>query len=272
MKKIVIIPSSKEMIDNYLESNINGFILPIEDLSVNSTCYFTINDVKELVKKTKKEIYISLNKTMANEDLPLLERTLKELNKLKINKVLFYDLAIPNICKSNNLTLELAVYQDHLNASINSNIFYRRRGIQTTVITNDITIDEINEIAEFQSLMMVCFGYLPIFYSRRYLITNYLEYINKKKKDSLYTIKEKDNEYIIEEEKYGTTVYTKEPINLINKIDKLNIDVIILNANHIDNQEFKKIVNQYLNRESNQKKYYEGFLEKKTVYKVEDYE
>ena len=272
MKKIIIIPNTKEMLKDFLNSNIDGFILPIENLSVNSNCYFTIDEVKDIVQKTKKEINISLNKNMTNQDLPLLEKTLIELNKLKIKKVLFYDLAILNICKRLNLNIELAIYQDHLNASIKSNLFYKKRGVNTTVITNDITIDEINEIANYQSLMMIGYGYLPIFYSRRYLITNYLEYIGKKKKNSLYTIKDKENDYIIEEEKYGTTIYTKEPINLINKIDKLNIDYIILNANHINNKEFNKIVNQYVNRKSDNNKYYEGFIEKKTVYKVEDYE
>ena len=272
MKKILVLPNSKEILEEYINTNIDGFILPIKDLSVNSTYYVTINDIKEIVKKTSKEIYISLNKNITNEDLPLLEETLNELNKLNINKVLFYDLAIPNICKRNNLKLDLAIYQDHLNASIESNMFYKKRGINTTVITNDITKEEINEISKYQSLMMICYGYLPIFYSRRYLITNYLEYIGKKKKNSLYTIKEKDNSYIIEEEKYGTTVYTKEPINLINKINTLNINYIILNSCHINPKEFKKVVNQYLNNESDNNNYYEGFIEKKTVYKVEDYE
>ncbi len=272
MKKILIIPNSKEMIDDYLLTNIDGFILPIYDLSVNSTCYFTLDDIKNLVKRTDKEICISLNKTMTNDDLPLLEKTLKELNRLNVSKVLFYDLAIPSICKKEKLQLELAVFQDHLNASIHSNLFYKNRGIYTTVITNDITKDEINEISKYQSLMMICYGYLPMFYSRRYLVTNYLDYINKKKNNSLYTIRDRDNEYIISEEKYGTTVYTKEPIHLIHKIDELNIDYIILNSNYIDYQEFKEVVYQYLDNKKDYHEYYEGFIEKKTVYKVDDYE
>ena len=209
---------------------------------------------------------------MTNDDLLLLERTLIELNNLNVSKVLFYDLAIPSICKRENLKIELAVFQDHLNASINSNMFYKKRGIHTTVITNDITMDEINDISKYQSLMMICYGYLPIFYSRRYLITNYLNYVGEDKNNSLYTIQNKDDKYIIEEEGYGTTVYTKEPINLINRLEKLNIDYIILNSNHIDNKEFRRIVTQYLNHESDNNYYYEGFIEKKTVYKVEDYE
>ena len=272
MKKILIIPNNKEMINEYIDSQIDGFILPIENLSVNSNCYFNLKEIKDIINNTNKEINISLNKNMTNKDLPLLEEVLIELSELKINKVLFYDLAILNICKRLNLKIELAIYQDHLNASIASNLFYKKRGVNNTVITNDITLEEINEIAECQSLMMICYGYLPIFYSRRYLITNYLEYIGKKKKDYLYTIKDKDDNYIIEEEKYGTTVYTKEPINLINKIDKLNINYIILNATNIEKNIFNNIVNQFINKEKDNINHYEGFLNKKTVYKVEDYE
>ena len=272
MKKILVIPNNKDNINNLLNTNIEGLILPIEHLSVNSSCYFNINEIKEILNKTDKEICICINKIMMNKDLKLLEKDLIELNKLNISKILFYDLAVINICKRLNLNKDLAIYQDHLNASTLSNLFYKKRNINYTVITNDITKEEINEIAKNQKLMMICYGYLPIFYSRRYLITNYLKYINKEKKDTNYYIKDKDDKYIIEEEESGTTVYTKEPINLLNKIEELNIDYIILNGNHINNEEFNKVLNKYITKEKNKENYYIGFLEKKTVYKVEDYE
>ncbi len=272
MKKILVIPNNKEIIDTYLNTPIDGLILPIENLSVNSTCYFNISDIKQIKDKTDKEICISINKIMMNKDLLLLEETLKKLNNLKISKVLFYDLSVLNICKRLNLNMELVIFQDHLNASTSTNLFYKKRGVNYSVITNDITISEINEISKYQSLMMICYGYLPIFYSRRYLITNYLTYLNKEKKDVPYLIKEKNDSYIIEEEKEGTTIYTKEPINLINEIDNLNIDYIIVNSNHISTKEFIKVLNQYINKDKDEKEYYKGFLEKKTVYKVEDYE
>ena len=272
MKKILIIPNSKDTLIEYLNKDIDGVILPIEHLSVNSTCYFNKKDIETISKKTKKEVCILLNKTMTNKDLPLLEEYLIELNKLNISKVLFYDLAILNIAKKLKLNLELAIFQDHLNASSKTNLFYKKRGVNYSVITNDITKEEINEISKVQSLMLICYGYLPMFYSRRYLITNYLNYIGLPKKEALYTIKEKDNKYIIEEEESGTTIYTKEPINLINELDTINIDYIILNENHIESKEFKKVLNQYLNKEKDEKNHYLGFINKKTVYKVEDYE
>ena len=272
MKKVLVIPNSKELLDKVINMKIDGLILPINNLSVNSTYYLELKDIKEIINKTDKEICILLNKNITNKDLPLLEKTLIELNKLKVSKVLFYDLSVLNICRKLNLNLELSIFQDHLNASTNSNLFSKRRGVNYTVITNDITLSEINEISRVQSLMMECFGYLPIFYSRRYLITNYLDFINKKKKNALYTIKEKNNSYIIEEEKEGTTIYTKEPINLINEIDKLKIDYIILNSIHIETNNFINILNQYLEKKKDNKEHYLGFLNEKTVYKVEDYE
>ena len=47
--------------------------------------------------------------------------------------------------------------------------------------------------------MLIVYGYLPIFYSRRYLISNYLKYIDKNKDSNIYYIKHKENKYPIVE-------------------------------------------------------------------------
>ena len=83
-----------------------------------------------------------------------------------------------NICKKLGIRKDLVVFQEHLNTSLHSANFYKKRGIKNIVITNDITSTEINEISKYNSLMLISYGYLPIFYSRRYLITNYLKYID----------------------------------------------------------------------------------------------
>lgn len=272
MKKILVQPNSLENLNDILKTNIDGIILPLEHLSVNSSIYFSIDDIKSILNLTSKEVCISINKIMHNEDLELLENDLILLNKMNIKKIFFYDLAVMNIVKRLNLKKELVVFQDHLNASIYSNNFYKKRGITNAVITNDITKEEINEISKTNSLMLICYGHLPIFYSRRYLITNYLKYINKDKESNIYYIRNNNSLYPIIEEEYGTTIYTKEPINLINEIDNINIDYIILNSNFIKREQFLSILNQYLTNTKDNKEHYLGFINKKTVYKVEDYE
>ena len=255
-KKILVIPNSLENLDDILKTNIDGVILPIEHLAVNSSIYFTLDYVKSILNLTSKEVCVSINKIMHNEDLDNLEQTLISLNKMNISKIFFYDLSVMNIVKRLNIKKELVVFQDHLNASIYSNNFYKKRGINYSVITNDITLDEINEISKYNSLMLIVYGYLPIFYSRRYLITNYLKYIDKEKNSNIYYIKNKEDKYPIVEEEYGTTIYTKEPINLINDINNINVEYIILNSILTKREDFLSILNKYLTNTTDNNNYY----------------
>lgn len=272
MKKILVIPNSYENLGDVLKSNVDGVILPIKGLAVNSNQYFSVEDIKNIINLTSKEVCVSINKIMHNEDLKYLESVLVALNKLNVRKILFYDLAVMNICKRLGIRKDLVVFQEHLNASLYSNNFYRKRGIKNIAITNDITIDEINEISKYNSLMLICYGYLPIFYSRRHLISSYLDYIKHDKGQDNYYIKNREDKYPILEEDDGTTIYSKMPINLINEVDKLNIDYIILNATFIETKEFSMVLDDYLKNKHDDKQHYEGFLNRKTVYKVEDYE
>lgn len=276
MAKVLIVPSSKEQLILVNNKEIDGIILSIKDLSVNNSLYFTINELKELIPNIKPEIEIniSLNKIMHNNDMKYLEQVLIELDKLRISKILFYDLSVLNIVKRLNLNLELVIYQEHLNASIKSNDFYYKRGVKYSLITNDITLEEILDIKKESKikLMMIIYGYLPIFYSRRYLVSSYLEYINKDIDKDINYLKDKNENYPIVEEDYGTTIYTKEPINLVNYKDKLNnLDYVIFNSNYIDDTVFKEELDNYLNNRivSN---VYEGFVNTKTTYKVKDNE
>ena len=271
MKKILVIPN-KDNLEELLNSNIDGLLLPIKDLSCNYDKYFTIEEIKKILNKTSKEINIIINKIMHNKDLDNLERTITSLNKLNINKILFYDLSVMNICNRLNIKKDLVVYQEHLNASTYTNNFYNKRGVKYSLITNDITIDEINEISKNNKLMLISYGYLPIFYSRRYLISNYLEYIKKDKTSDIYYIHHQDKSYPIKEEDEGCVIYTHKPINLINEIDNINVDYLILNSFNIDNDTFFKVLDDYLNNRKNNEDNYLGFLKEKTVYKVEDYE
>lgn len=272
MKKILVQPSSLENLGDVLETDVDGLILPLKHFSVNSGIYFSLDDIKSIMNLTSKEICISINKIMENEDLKELELALISLNKMNISKIFFYDLAVLNMVKRLNVKKELVVFQDHLNASLYSNNFYKRRGINYAVITNDITKNEINEISKSNKLMLISYGYLPIFYSRRYLISNYLEYIKKNKDSDLYYIKNKEDRYPIVEEEKGTTIYTSKPINLINELDDIEVDYVILNANLTGRKEFLSILDRYMANIHDDDDHYVGFIDRKTVYKVEDYE
>ncbi len=271
MKKILVFPNSNNL-DLILSSCVDGIILPLKGLSVQSDIYFDLMDIKKILNQTKKEVCVCINKIMHETDLKELKMSLVTLNKMNISKIFFYDVSVLRMCRQLQIRKPLVVYQEHLNASSLSNDFYASQGVVYSFITNDITKEEMNEIAKKRPIMLACYGYLPIFYSRRYLISNYLEHIGKKKMSDIYYIKHGKERYPIREEEFGTCIYTKEPINLINELDELDISYCILNTFLVSNERVIQVISDYMEHKKDNLSHYVGLLSEKTVYRVKDHE
>ena len=268
MSKLIVTANGINHLNELLKKNIDGVILYIDKLSVNGSFYIKEYELNK-INFNDKEVFVCINKIMHNSDLPLIDKLLNDI-KDKNYKILFYDMAVYNIAKKYNLVDKLIIYQDHLNANSVSNNFYYDLGIKGSYINNDITKDELDLIKKNSEcfIMYTVYGYIPIFYSRRYLITNYLKYIEKEKTDKNYFIKDEESSYPIKEEEYGTTVYTKKEINLLNHLNELNnIDYLVLHSNLISDIEFNKIVDRFINKESIKDEYI-GFYSTKTIFKV----
>ena len=268
MSKLIVSANSKRHLNSLLKKDIDGVILSLDKLSVNDSFYVNVSEI-EKINFGNLEVFISLNKLMHNSDLPYLEEVMSKLKDMNV-KILFYDMAVYNIAKRLNMVSKLVIYQDHLNASSLSNRFYFDLGINTSYITSDITEEELLEIKKNSKMkiMFLCYGYVPIFYSRRYLVKNYLKYINEKNGNDYKIISDTGITYPIVEEEYGTTIYSSKEVNLINYLDKLsNIDYLIMRSNMIDDDSFNLMVDKYIRHESIDDAYI-GFFNMKTIYKV----
>lgn len=271
MSKIIVIPSSLDHMYELTSYNIDGFIVPIKNLSANQSFEVDYKDLELVIDKIKnKEVILLINKMMHSSDIELLREVLKKVSTLKVDKIMYYDNSVYMLSQELKLNnIPLVIYQDHLNLSILSNKFYNDMGINYTYISSDITKEEIRDIKlnTKSKLFITAYGYVPIFYSRRYLLSNYFEYIDKSyKKDVFYL----DNEYPIKESDFGTIIYSNKIINLINELDKLDfIDYIVMDSFNIDRQEFNEMVNKFINKDKIEDTY-TGFLDKKTIYKVKN--
>ena len=267
MSKIIVKPNKKEDIKNIIDLEIDGVILPLKNLSVGTSFFMSLDEIIDL--DIKKEKIVLINKIMHNKDLDILKDTLIKLNNSDVKKIMFYDISVYTLCKNNNINnIELVIAQEHLNRSINSNKFYNELGINYCYISSDITIEEIKEIKDNTNMKLfyTVFGRIPLFCSRRYLISNYLKYINRDIKDGKYYIKNKEDNLYISEEDNATLIYS-DIVNLINKVDELEfIDYLVLDFNNID--EYKNIINNFKNNENDGKEHYLGFYNTKTIYKV----
>ena len=270
MSKIIVIPSSLDHMYELTSYNIDGFIIPIKNLSANQSFEVYYKDLELVIDKIKnKEVILLINKMMHSSDIELLRKVLKKTSTLKVDKIMYYDNSVYMLSQELKINIPLVIYQDHLNLSILSNKFYNDMGINYAYISSDITKEEIRDIKlnTKSKLFITAYGYVPIFYSRRYLLSNYFEYIDKSyKKDVFYL----DNEYPIKESDFGTIIYSNKIINLINELDKLDfIDYIVMDSFNIDRQEFNEMVNKFINKDKVEDTY-TGFLDKKTIYKVKN--
>ena len=284
----IVIPNTTCDIDIYMDNSVNTFIVGLKDYSINYPSV-SIEEIKEISKKCN--LFVSINKNIFNSELDDVLNKLKELSKMNIKGVLYYDLGILNMVIENNIDLDLVWHQTHMVTNYNTCEFYYENGVNYAFLANEITLEEMLEIKKNtkMKLMVEVFGYPVVSHSRRLLLTNYFKSIDSKKEDKTYTLTEKDETLRIKENKDGATILngyitngTKPLFNLIEN----NMDYLVLDMQEIDMDTCLKVLNEYnyiknnINKINENEKEeiinemnsligdYTNFFYKKTIYKV----
>ena len=266
--------------------NAKCVLFGLKDLSTyeNEITLEELKDIKD------KEVFLAIDKNIFNRDLELLENTLKRIDKYNIAGIFFYDLAVLNLAKKYNVKTPLIWNQNFLVTNYKTCNFYQKEGITGAVLSSEITISEVEEIAKNTklNLFLNIFGYQLMAISKRNLITNYFKYLKLENDKQTNYIIEKNNKYPVIEEKIGTKFYNKDILNgirYINKLKQANIKYLILDDNLIDQKVFEEVASIYeesiannltdeqlLEKEEKIKKLLPNtstlFLDKKTIYKV----
>jgi len=269
MSKVLIMPSNTKQFNLPCD----GILIGIKNLSVG-VLEVDINDIKNI---KDKEIFVFLNKNIHNDEIPYLKDILIKLNDLNV-KVIFYDYSIVNLKKKLNLKYDLIWAQEHHSTNYLTGNFWSNYSVDGMWISNDITLEETKKIIDNVKLytMVTLFGYLPIFVSRRTLITNYLKTFKlKEKKDYLI---HKENKFYPILENNDTQVFSSFILNGLKESLEINPNYIILNSFKIDNFEkvldifnkVNKINEDKLDKELNEliPNLGKGFLFEETIYKV----
>lgn len=301
MCKIVVPFPKDEHINFYLENDIDGFVIAIENYSENFDSYIKMSEIKEkcnLILDKKKQVFISLNKVYFNDDLKDLKKILFILNDIDISGVLFSDMAVLNIINENNLKINAIWYGNHLATNSYTINFLEKRGIKAVVLSDEITLDEKLEIANKINIPVIIklFGYTNMATSSRKLLTNYFKYTNiNANNNKKYYIKEKNSdEYypIIESE--NTNFFSSKILNGLKQFPKIienkNVKYIFLDDYMINESSFYNVIEAFKALKSSPNdvefvdKLYnvvdsnnygntnDGFLNKKTIFKVKNNE
>ena len=280
--KFTVVTNNINRINTYKKIGANAFIFALKDYSCGYESYFTLDEIKKIKEENKDiEIFISLNKNFFNPELDDLKKVLKEIDKLNVSGVLFYDMAILRMKHSLNLKTDLVWDQTHMVTNYNTCNYYYDKGVKYGIVSKEITIDEINEIADKtkMALMTNIFCYPIMSFTRRSLVTNYFKSHDIDNNKNRYIITNNDEEYIINEEEHGTGIYPNKLLNGSSIITSLKTDYAILNDSFIDEELFSKVLGLFIklydSKDEKIKKEiddlagdYRAFFDTKTIYKV----
>ncbi|MDD3304523.1 MAG: U32 family peptidase [Bacilli bacterium] len=293
--KTLVMPNNLSDIDKYKDND--GFIIGVKDLSWFIPLELSIVEVKDISPKIKekgKELFVSLNKIIYNQDIPLLKEYLLILDDLGLSGIMYDDIAVFNIAKNMSLKTPLVWFGTHAFTNYHTANYWYNKGVKYGVVGTEITLDKIKEISNNteMSLMMYGYGYLPMFVSSRPLISSYFKHIGGTKEDKVYHMYEEARKmsYPTYEDSKGTVILSAEIINTINELPIINktIDYLILSSLNIPSDKFLKVYNNYIeainNLEDKEKlntisksvannspaKTDKGFLYKETIYRVKE--
>ena len=281
MSKILTIPSNLNEIEKTIDL-VDGFIIGIKDMCVNTNFCIDIEELDLLKKIKDKDIFISINKNIHNKDLEIVKEILIKLNNYNIKGVLYYDVGVLNIYNKLDLNYDLVWSQEHLTTNYNTINYWNSKGAKYANISSDITEEEVIKIIEKSKskLMVTLFGYLPMFVSKRHIVKNYLEYFKLNDDSSVNYMEKEGKIYPIIDNNVGTQVYSNNILNGIKSSLNINLDYIVLNSFNIELDKFIDVIRYFKSvNKDNVDEYNEkinnmfanvdnGFLNTKTIYRV----
>lgn len=285
----IIVKPIKE-IKEYIEHGINTFLLPLEDYSVEYDTFYSLDEIKEIIKNNPSiNVFVNMNKNIMNEEIESVKEIMKELNSLNISGIFFYDSALIKIKEDLGLNINLVWAQTHMVANYNSCNYYYDKGVKYALLSKEITKDEIIEIINKSKITAIVelFTKPSIAFSKRKLVSHYFENYDMTKNEILSVNEKISNTNLIVKENNDGVVFKKNSIlNGFYILDDLivsGLEYILVNEDFIEHDIFMKIIdniNYYISNYNNidKDKFLEeqiklfgedsGFFFKKTIYRV----
>lgn len=153
---------------------IGGPMLSLRANAIN----FTFDEIKEAVKfahSLHKKVYVTVNIILHNEELNLVNKYLKKLERCGIDAVIVSD---PVVIKEalDNTKLEVHISTQGSTSNIESVKFWKNMGATRVVLARECTKDEIKEIIDNVDIEIETFihGAMCAGYSGRCVMSNFL--------------------------------------------------------------------------------------------------
>lgn len=302
MKKLTITHHSLETTKQILKSS-NSYIKMINiganQFGLRQSTNATIEEIEEVSKLAKLydiQTYVMCNKLLHEKDLVKIEKYLRKLEKIKVDGIVFSDLAVAYLVEQLDINLEMMYSTETTITNKHFTDLAKDNKIKIIELAKEITASEINEIGKEKKseISVYIHGHLYMYQSVRKMVDNFANVQNidldSNEEDYYLYDDERDNYYPLIQNNQGTHLLAAKDLCMINKLDKLNItdiDYLKIDGYRYSKQEYIKIVELYAEalkeietgsynevkkyllkhmREETSKEYFTGFFFKQTLY------
>ncbi len=270
-------------------SNADGFLIGHEAYGTRLTKSYEpseINQAIDIATNLNKEIFLVANQMFDDHMIESFKKFLNEISIDKLTGIILADVGIYYALNKMGLASKVIYNPETLMTNYYDFNFLVPTGIYGVYVAKEITLEDIKLISSKKQskLFMVGHGYLNMFYSKRQLVDNYMNFIGEENylhnSQTLKIIEEKRSQepYPILEDKAGTHVFRSKVFDSVDYLDELKefVDYLVIDTIFENDQYAKDIIDMYkgmngLSREEAQEKYDEtwdhGFFFKKTIYK-----
>lgn len=240
-------------------AGVDAIILGIPHFSIRHCIEVNLDDLPKWIQRCKEldlKLFINCLAFCMEEELDLLRSTLYLLQD--VDGIYYADEGVLYEALQLGMEDKLIYQPETLVASSADVSFYLEQGIQSVSLAHELSIEEIVSIAkETPNVEVLVSGYFSILYSRRPLITNYLNAIGSNvsydgKPLELIEKTRMDRMPIVEDEK-GTHVYSHCPIASFEEFEQLQevgITRFRIDSIFLDDAYTCDIVKAYKNKES----------------------
>lgn len=202
------------------EAGADAIIIGVEGFSIRQSLAIALEDVKEMVLLCHAQhlkCYVNALRFFMEDELDLLKEFLKTCKEADVDGIYYSDEGVFYEAQKQGME-SLLIYQPETLITNHMDIaFYLELGIQSVSLAHECSLEEILLMTkQNKEVEILISGYFSILYSRRMLVTNYLDAIKSNEKGhkkvlDLIESTRQDRMPIVEDD-YGTHIFSEAPI------------------------------------------------------------
>lgn len=219
LMRLIATPLTMNDIERFAEAGADALVFGTAFFSVRAAAYMEIaqyKEIKERCERAQVEMLVLVNRFFVEQELEQLYEHLQFLKELDVDGIYVTDEAALAYALELGMIDRLVYQPDTLLTNHKDVNYYLNEGLQRVVLSKEITVEEIKEIARFSNanqIELIGHGRVVMMHSKRPLVSHYMSFIGKayevKQKHSLIIEEEtrKDRMPILEDEQ-GTHVFS----------------------------------------------------------------